>query len=119
MGYGDLVTTCASPSYNCAGGVESKVSGASKNTSDRTDYFIRRSNDQIQWRYNNAGSLSPWVSLGAPVGAQVDSGAGAIWWEGDTMLDLFVRGKDGHLWQARTTDGINWLGWIGDLGAIP
>jgi len=119
MGYGDLITTCASPTFNCAGGVESKVGGASKNTSDRTDYFIRRSNDQIQWRYNNAGSLSAWASLGAPVGAQVDSGPGAIWWEGDTMLDLFVRGKDGHLWQARTTNGVNWLGWIGDLGAYP
>lgn len=119
MGYGDLVTPCTSPAFNCASGVASKVTGASKYASNRTDYFIRRSNDQIQWRYNNAGSLSSWVSLGAPVGAQVDSGAGAIWWQNDGMLDLFVRGKDGHLWQARSTNGSTWNGWIADLGAYP
>ena len=115
MGYGDLATLCVSPNWDCAGGVESKVTGASKYASNRTDYFLRRSNAQAQWRFNDNGTLSAWASLGAPVGAQVDSGPGAIWWAGDTRLDVFVRGQDGHIWQARY-NGASWLGWIGDLG---
>ncbi len=117
MGYGDLQTACVSPTWDCAAGVESKVAGASKYLSSRTDYFLRRSNAQLQWRYNDNGNLSPWVSLGAPVGAQIDSGAGAVWWQGDTTLDVFVRGQDGHIWQARSPNGFTWNGWIGDLGA--
>lgn len=110
-GYGDLGPI--------PGGIESKVTGASKASANRIDYFMRAANAQVQWRYSDSGLLSSWVSLGTPVGAQIDSGPGAIWWQNDTMLDVFVRGKDGHLWQARSTDGATWSGWIADLGAYP
>jgi hypothetical protein len=104
------------------GGVQSKAQFAGKVFSDRGDLLIRGADNRIQ-----SSSFSPtqsaWSSLpGFPASNQVDSGAGATWWQGDIYLDAFVRGADGHLWQQRY-DGTSWWtgtnnGWV-DVGAYP
>jgi hypothetical protein len=104
------------------GGVQSKAQFAGKAFSSRGDLLVRGADNGIQWS-SFTPTQSAWSSLpGYPNSDHTDSGPGAIWWQGDIYLDVFVRGADGHLWQQRY-NGSTWFpgannGWV-DLGLYP
>jgi hypothetical protein len=57
------------------------------------DLFVRASDDTVRW---NPGIGNPvgwigWYSLGAPAGGATSDPA-VVWWQGNTRLDVFVRG---------------------------
>lgn len=101
------------------GGVQGKPALMSKDTfqATRLDVVIRGANEQLQWRYwSPAGAWTAWTNIGTPTANHMQSGPGAIWWHNDTVVDLFVRGENGWLYQRSCVNGCatvsDWQGWI-------
>lgn len=100
------------------GGNQARPSATAQGSVDRIDLFTRGSSNTLQWRHSAGTTWSAWSDLGTPTDGQIESGGGATWWQGDAQIDVFVRGRDGHLWQRQSTDGTNWGAW-NDLGLYP
>jgi hypothetical protein len=76
------------------------------------DLFVRASDDTVRW---NPGIGNPvgwigWYSLGAPAGGATSDPA-VVWWQGNTRLDVFVRGGDYQLYDAYSIDGGPFTAW--------
>lgn len=100
------------------GGNQARPSVAAKNLADRIDLGTRGSSETLELRSATNGSWSGWTDFGTPTPNQLDSGPALTWWMNDSRIDVYVRGKDGHLWQRWSADGSIWNAWY-DLGAYP
>lgn len=94
------------------------VGAMNKTGVDRMDLFVRGSSSTLQWKSYDGSLWGAWTDLGTPTPSQIDSGGGAVWWQSDAQLDVFVRGSNGHLYQTQSTNGSTWGVW-NDLGAYP
>jgi hypothetical protein len=102
-------------------GLEFVVAGFGPSTAaytagDRIDIVTRGTDNNVYLKTWTPSGWTGFSSIGAP-----PSGAGseptAVWWKGNTRLDIFVRGGDGQLWDRYMVGGGTWSTW-GSLGGV-
>jgi hypothetical protein len=68
--------------------------------------FGRGTDDAIWYRARQDGAWRPWQSIG---GIAAEAPAAVAYPDGG--VGVFVRGRDGALWQNESLDGVSWRGW--------
>jgi hypothetical protein len=97
--------------WTSLGGILTSAAAVASSGTNRTDVFVRGTDNALYQRTWNGTSWSPWTSLGGVL----TSSPSAISW-GPNRIDVFVRGTDNGLWQ-RTWNGTSWSPWVA-LGGI-
>jgi glucose/arabinose dehydrogenase len=99
-----------------ATGVDSSGAGATSTGAGRIDLAARRADGSLATRQLTT-SWSPYAGAGGATTADPDASSRG----GTDVLDLWVRGTDGALWQ-RTRTGTSWGPWVtlgGGLASAP
>ena len=84
------------------------------------DLFVQGTDGQLYEKYttNGGSSWTSWQSLGAPLGGKLTSSPAATS-PASGVINVFVRGSDGALWQRTTTNGgASWSAWASIGGQL-
>jgi chitodextrinase len=103
-------TTPASTLTESLGGLLTASAAATSWSSNRTDVFVRGTDNALYHRSWNGSTWSAWERLGGVL----TSAPGAVSW-GPDRIDVFVRGTDNALWHKGWDGG--WSNWE-SLGGV-
>ncbi len=109
-------------SWTSPGGLVASGTGPAvcSSNSSRLDLFVQGTDGQLYEKYttNGGSSWTSWQSLGAPLGGKLTSSPAATS-PASGVINVFVRGSDGALWQRTTTNGgASWSAWASIGGQL-